>query len=182
MESAFAGDYINANFVSVKDFPSRRYILTQGPLLQTAGHFWQMIWDQKCPVIIMLNRHTEKGTVKCFEYFPEHGETLNFPDADFSVTCASDSPKRMYTVRSLKLTNVSTNESRELLHFHYTHWPDFGVPDYSGSMLNFLWDIRRTGALDCPERPCVVHCSAGVGRSGTFVLIDLALAMMDFID
>ena len=70
------------------------------------------------------------------------------------------------------------NYIHEVLHFHYTRWPDFGVPDFSSSMLNFLWDVRRTGALDDPDRPAIVHCSAGVGRSGTFVLIDLALVMV----
>ncbi|KAL5964286.1 Tyrosine-protein phosphatase non-receptor type 1 [Taenia solium] len=179
LESESTGDYINANFVKVKEVPSRRYILTQGPLLQTAGHFWQMVWEQNCPIIIMLNRFTEKGTLKCFNYFPNHTETLNFPDANCSVTCISEEKKGLYTLRTLEVVNILTNVTHEVLHFHYTRWPDFGVPEYSSSMLNLLWDVRRTGALDDPDRPGIVHCSAGVGRSGTFVLIDIALAMIE---
>ncbi|KAL5107420.1 Tyrosine-protein phosphatase non-receptor type 1 [Taenia crassiceps] len=179
LESESTGDYINANFVNVKEVPSRRYILTQGPLLQTAGHFWQMVWEQRCPVIIMLNRFIEKGTLKCYNYFPNHAETLNFPDANCSVTCTSEEKKGLYTLRTLEVANVMTNLTHEVLHFHYTRWPDFGVPEYPSSMLNLLWDVRRTGTLDDPDRPGIVHCSAGVGRSGTFVLIDIALAMIE---
>ncbi|CDS37423.1 tyrosine protein phosphatase non receptor type [Echinococcus multilocularis] len=179
LKSESTGDYINANFVKVKEVPSRRYILTQGPLLQTAGHFWQMVVEQKCPVIIMLNRFTEKGALKCFNYFPDHAATLNFPDANCSVTCVLEENKGLYTLRTLEVVNVLTNLTHEVLHFHYTRWPDFGVPEYSSSMLNLLWDVRRTGALDDPDRPGIVHCSAGVGRSGTFVLMDIALSMIE---
>uniref|UniRef100_A0A0R3SWL5 protein-tyrosine-phosphatase n=1 Tax=Hymenolepis diminuta TaxID=6216 RepID=A0A0R3SWL5_HYMDI len=168
LESKSTGDYINANYVKVNEVSSRRYILTQGPLLQTVGHFWQMIWEQKSPVIIMLNRFTEKGTLKCFNYFPLNSQqTLTFPDSSYSVTCISEENKGLYALRSLEVVN--NDEIHQILHFHYTRWPDFGVPDYSSSMLNLLWDVRRTA---------IIHCSAGVGRSGTFVLIDLALTMV----
>ncbi|KAM3178407.1 hypothetical protein ACTXT7_002624 [Hymenolepis weldensis] len=183
LESKSTGDYINANYVKVNEVPSRRYILTQGPLLQTVGHFWQMIWEQKSPVIIMLNRFTEKGTLKCFNYFPLNSQqTLTFPDSSYSVTCISEENKGLYALRSLEVVNNNTKEIHQILHFHYTRWPDFGVPDYSSSMLNLLWDVRRTGALDDPDRPAIIHCSAGVGRSGTFVLIDLALTMEHYGD
>ena len=111
LDSESTGDYINANFVKVNEVPSRRYILTQGPLPQTAGHFWQMVWEQKCPVIIMLNRFIEKGTAKCFNYFPEHGEILNFPDAGCSVTCTSEENKGLYTLRTLEIVNTSVSLS-----------------------------------------------------------------------
>ncbi|KAM7541885.1 hypothetical protein Aperf_G00000015117 [Anoplocephala perfoliata] len=179
LESESTGDYINADYVKVNEVPSRRYILTQGPLPQTVGHFWQMVWEQKSPAIIMLNRFTEKGTLKCFDYFPVYPQTLVFPDSKTSVTCISEENKGLYALRTLELVNKENNETHQVLHFHYTRWPDFGVPDYSSSMLNLLWDVRRTGALDDPDRPAIIHCSAGVGRSGTFVLIDLALTMIE---
>nr|CDS25609.2 tyrosine protein phosphatase non receptor type [Hymenolepis microstoma] len=180
LQSESTGDYINANYVKVNEVPSRRYILTQGPLPQTVGHFWQMVLEQKSRVIIMLNRFTEKGTLKCFNYFPLNSQqTLTFPESTFSVTCISEENKGLYAIRTLEAVNSDTNEAHRIQHFHYTRWPDFGVPDYSGSMLNLLWDVRRTGALDDPDRPAIIHCSAGVGRSGTFILIDLALTMIE---
>ncbi|VDO05830.1 unnamed protein product [Rodentolepis nana] len=182
LQSESTGDYINANYVKVNEVPSRRYILTQGPLPQTVVHFWQMVLEQKSSVIIMLNRFTEKGTIKCFNYFPLNPQqTLTFPESTFSVTCISEENKGFYAIRTLEVVNSDTNETHRIQHFHYTRWPDFGVPDYPSSMLNLLWDVRRTGALDDPDHPSIVHCSAGVGRSGTFVLIDLALTMVRFI-
>lgn len=105
------GDYINASFVKVNEVPSRRYILTQGPLPQTAGHFWKMVLEQKCPVIIMLNRFIEKGAPKCFNYFPEHGKTHSFPDAGCSITCISEDNKGLYTLRALEIADTSVSFS-----------------------------------------------------------------------
>ncbi|KAA0200605.1 Tyrosine-protein phosphatase non-receptor type [Fasciolopsis buskii] len=71
-----------------------------------------------------------------------------------------------------------TGEQHDVLHLHFTNWPDFGVPFSPSSLLDFLWTVRNSGALDDPKRPAVIHCSAGVGRSGAFVLIDLALHLV----
>lgn len=106
LENESAGDYINANYIKVNEVPSRRYILTQGPLLQTVGHFWQMVWEQKTPVIIMLNRFTEKGTLKCFNYFPLNSQqTLSFPNSNYSVTCISEVNKGLYILRTLEVVH-----------------------------------------------------------------------------
>ncbi|VDL92325.1 unnamed protein product [Schistocephalus solidus] len=175
-----SGDYINASYVQIDEIPSRRYILTQGPLQLTTQHFWQMVWEQRCPAIIMLNRILEKGTIKCFAYFPRLSETKNFKEVGLSVRCVSERHCGAYILREFDLTNTTTNETHCVLHFHYMRWPDFGVPGSPSSMLNFLWSVRRTGVLKNPEFPCVIHCSAGVGRSGTFVLIDLALVLHSY--
>lgn len=111
LESDSTGDYINANYVKVDEVPSRRYILTQGPLPQTVFHFWQMVWEQKSPAIIMLNRFTEKGTHKCFDYFPVYPQTLVFPDSKSSVTCISEENKGLYALRTLELLNKEVRYS-----------------------------------------------------------------------
>ncbi len=98
-------DYINASFVQVDAVPNRKYILTQGPLQQTSEHFWQMIWEQKSPSIIMLNRIIEKGMVKCFPYFPQPEHDLQFDDTELSVSCISETAKGSYILRSFVITH-----------------------------------------------------------------------------
>ncbi|KAJ0054810.1 hypothetical protein NL108_005315, partial [Boleophthalmus pectinirostris] len=172
-------DYINASLV-VMDEAQRSYILTQGPLRNTCGHFWLMIWEQKTKAVIMLNRVIEKGSEKCAQYWPSAEEReMAFRDTRFLVTLLSEEPKSYYTTRVLELQNIATGEKREIYHFHYTTWPDFGVPDSPASFLNFLFKVRESGALGVDQGPAVVHCSAGIGRSGTFSLVDTCLVLMD---
>ncbi|XP_020390814.1 tyrosine-protein phosphatase non-receptor type 1 [Rhincodon typus] len=158
----------------------RSYILTQGPLPNTCGHFWEMVWEQKSRGVVMLNRVIEKGSVKCAKYWPskEEGEMM-FTDTKFKLTLISEDVKSYYTVRQLEVENLATKESREILHFHYTTWPDFGVPESPASFLNFLFKVRESGSLNPEYGPIMVHCSAGIGRSGTFSLVDTCLLLMD---
>nr|XP_032834877.1 tyrosine-protein phosphatase non-receptor type 1-like isoform X1 [Petromyzon marinus]XP_032834878.1 tyrosine-protein phosphatase non-receptor type 1-like isoform X2 [Petromyzon marinus] len=184
-------DYINASLMHV-EAAQRRYILTQGPLPSTCGHFWQMAWEQRSRAVVMLNRLVEKGSVKCAQYWPSSGEReVSFPDVALRLTLLGEQVKVDYTLRQLQLHNLTTGESRTALHFHYTTWPDFGVPDSPASFLSFLQEVRSSGALGpChgpqgPTRglgpchgPSLVHCSAGIGRSGTFCLVDTCLLLM----
>ncbi|XP_070600728.1 tyrosine-protein phosphatase non-receptor type 1 isoform X1 [Erythrolamprus reginae] len=159
---------------------NRSYILTQGPLPNTCGHFWEMVWEQKSRGVVMLNRVMEKGSIKCAQYWPQKEETIMFfEDTNFTLTLLSEDVKSYYTVRRLELKNLMTNETREILHFHYTTWPDFGVPESPASFLNFLFKVRESGSLNPEHGPIVVHCSAGIGRSGTFCLVDTCLLLMD---
>ncbi|XP_007547856.1 tyrosine-protein phosphatase non-receptor type 2 [Poecilia formosa] len=172
-------DYINASLVVMED-AQRSYILTQGPLKNTCGHFWLMIWEQKTKAVIMLNRVIEKGSEKCAQYWPTAEEReMTFRDTRFMVTLLSEDTKSYYTTRVLQLQNINTGEKREIHHFHYTTWPDFGVPESPASFLNFLFKVRESGALGMDHGPAVVHCSAGIGRSGTFSLVDTCLVLMD---
>ncbi|XP_056153852.1 tyrosine-protein phosphatase non-receptor type 2 isoform X2 [Lampris incognitus] len=172
-------DYINASLVVMEE-AQRSYILTQGPLKNTCGHFWLMIWEQKTKAIIMLNRIIEKGSEKCAQYWPTAEEReMAFRDTRFLVTLLSEDIKSYYTTRVLELQNANTGEKREIHHFHYTTWPDFGVPESPASFLNFLLKVRESGALGADNGPAVVHCSAGIGRSGTFSLVDTCLVLMD---
>lgn len=171
-------DYINASLISVEE-AQRSYILTQGPLPNTCGHFWEMVWEQRTRGVVMLNRVIEKGSIKCAQYWPprEEKEAI-FEDTNFKLTLVSEDIKSYYTVRQLELKNMSTQETREILHFHYTTWPDFGVPESPASFLNFLFKVRESGCLNSDQGPVVVHCSAGIGRSGTFCLVDTCLLLM----
>ncbi|KAJ8407037.1 hypothetical protein AAFF_G00293130 [Aldrovandia affinis] len=172
-------DYINASLVVIEE-AERSYILTQGPLRNTCGHFWLMIWEQKTRAVIMLNRVIEKGFEKCAQYWPTQEEReMSFRDTRFVVTLVSEDIKSYYTIRVLELRNVNTGETREIYHFHYTTWPDFGVPESPASFLNFLFKVRESGSLGVDQGPAVVHCSAGIGRSGTFSLVDTCLVLLD---
>ncbi|XP_066540037.1 tyrosine-protein phosphatase non-receptor type 2a [Hoplias malabaricus] len=172
-------DYINASLISM-DGAQRSYILTQGPLRNTCGHFWLMIWEQRSKAVIMLNRVIEKGTEKCAQYWPSEEERqMNFSDTGFMVFLVSEDVKSYYTIRVLELQNTQTGEKRDIYHFHYTTWPDFGVPESPASFLNFLFKVRESGSLEIENGPAVVHCSAGIGRSGTFALVDTCLVLME---
>ncbi|XP_029011980.1 tyrosine-protein phosphatase non-receptor type 1 isoform X1 [Betta splendens] len=203
-------DYINASLITAEE-AQRNYILTQGPLPNTCGHFWEMVWEQRTRGVVMLNRVIEKGSVKCAQYWPHREEKdAVFEDTNFKLTLISEDIKSYYTVRQLELENLSvgssfpsvfqikrtffslstlvlcldvhallqTQETREILHFHYTTWPDFGVPQSPASFLNFLFKVRESGCLNSDHGPVVVHCSAGIGRSGTFCLVDTCLLLM----
>ncbi|XP_026040076.1 tyrosine-protein phosphatase non-receptor type 2a [Astatotilapia calliptera] len=172
-------DYINASLVDVEE-AQRAYILSQGPLRNTCGHFWLMIWEQSCKAVIMLNRVIEKGSEKCAQYWPTTEELqMSFTDTGFVVRLLSEEDQSYFTIRLLELQNTKTEESREIYHFHYTTWPDFGVPESPASFLNFLFKVRESGSLDPEHGPSVVHCSAGIGRSGTFALVDTCLVLME---
>ncbi|KAH0619153.1 hypothetical protein JD844_018878 [Phrynosoma platyrhinos] len=92
----------------------------------------------------MLNRVMEKGSIKCAQYWPQKGEKeMLFEDTNFTLTLVSEDIKSYYTVRQLELENLTTQEAREILHFHYTTWPDFGVPESPASFLNFLFKMDK---------------------------------------
>lgn len=162
----------------------RRYILTQGPLPTTACHFWQMVWEQNSTAIVMLNKVIEKAVTKCAQYWPigeangDHDSYL-FEETGFRVTLLEKEDKHNFVVSRFLLEHVPSRQDREILHFHYTTWPDFGVPESPSAFLHFLLAVRKSGALDPSVGPPIVHCSAGIGRSGTFCLADSALVLVE---
>ncbi|XP_053100694.1 tyrosine-protein phosphatase non-receptor type 2 isoform X3 [Hemicordylus capensis] len=172
-------DYINASMV-VNEEAQRNYIVTQGPLPNTCCHFWLMVWQQKTKAVVMLNRIVEKDSVKCAQYWPaKQEELMMFSETGFCVRLKSEDVKSYYTVRQLQLENTNIHESRIIFHFHYTTWPDFGVPESPASFLNYLFKVRESGSLNPEHGPAVIHCSAGIGRSGTFLLVDTCLVLME---
>uniref|UniRef100_A0A2R8MDW5 protein-tyrosine-phosphatase n=1 Tax=Callithrix jacchus TaxID=9483 RepID=A0A2R8MDW5_CALJA len=171
-------DYINASLIDIEE-AQRSYILTQGPLPNTCCHFWLMVWQQKTKAVVMLNRTVEKESVKCAQYWPTDDQEMLFKETGFSVKLLSEDVKSYYTVHLLQLENINSGETRTISHFHYTTWPDFGVPESPASFLNFLFKVRESGSLNPDHGPAVIHCSAGIGRSGTFSLVDTCLVLME---
>ncbi|KAH8398778.1 hypothetical protein KR222_003133, partial [Zaprionus bogoriensis] len=174
-------DYINANHVKLER-ADRQYILTQGPLADTVGHFWLMVWEQNSRAILMLNKLIEKKQVKCHLYWPDQvgpDKALKLRDVNLSVELVSCETYQNFVRRWFKLTDLETKTSREVMQFHYTTWPDFGIPSSPDAFLKFLQQVRDSGALSKDVGPAVVHCSAGIGRSGTFCLVDCCLVLVD---
>lgn len=174
-------DYINANLVKMER-AKRKYILTQGPLENTVSHFWGMVWEQNSKAILMLNKIIEKKQVKCHMYWPElkgPENQLNLNDVGLSVQMLRSEEYTHYTKRVFRLTDVESTKSREVIQFQYNTWPDFGIPSSPIAFLQFLKQVRDSGALNDDVGPAVVHCSAGIGRSGTFCLVDCCLVLVD---
>ncbi|NWT41069.1 PTN2 phosphatase, partial [Chroicocephalus maculipennis] len=169
-------DYINASLVVIEE-AQRYYILTQGPLPNTCCHFWLMVWQQQTKAVVMLNRIVEKESVTGLrEYILEEYVVVTIEEAGFQLLCRN--VYNLYTVLYYCLS-LESGESRMIFHFHYTTWPDFGVPESPASFLNFLFKVRESGSLSPEHGPAVVHCSAGIGRSGTFSLVDTCLVLME---
>jgi len=172
--------YINANFVRVPK-ANRKYILTQGPLKDTSDLFWLMCYQQKCPAILMLCKCREIDMDKCWEYWPrEVGDSHHHPSVNLTVKLVKEvrESDQHYIVRSLVVTDTRSKVARQVKQFQYITWPDFNVPRCPDAFLDFLQAVRETGCLEhTASGPTVVHCSAGIGRSGTFCLVDSCLVM-----
>lgn len=174
-------DYINANLVKMEK-ANRKYILTQGPLPHTVGHFWLMVWEYNCAAILMLNKVIEKRQVKCHQYWPDQigpEHTMHLSDVGLMVEFLKCENYKNFSKRTFRLTDTGSSKSREVIQFHYTTWPDFCVPSSPVAFLQFLKKVRDSGALNSDVGPAVVHCSAGIGRSGTFCLVDSYLVLVE---
>lgn len=169
--SATNSDYVNASTVTDHDPRNPSYIVTQGPLSQTVADFWQMVWEQGCVVIVMLTRLQDNGYQLCTRYWPEEGSEQYHI---FEVHLVSEHVWcEDYLVRSVYLKNTRTGETRTVTQFHFRSWPAHGVPTSTKALLEFRRKVNKSyRGRSCP---IVVHCSDGVGRSGTYVLIDMVL-------
>ncbi|XP_076872722.1 receptor-type tyrosine-protein phosphatase kappa isoform X9 [Brachyhypopomus gauderio] len=199
MEDDPASDYINANYIDVSgDAPPpsigegvrnsspsliwlyrdgyqrpSHYIATQGPVHETVYDFWRMIWQEQSACIVMVTNLVEVGRVKCYKYWPDDAEVYG----DFKVAFVEVEPLAEYVVRTFTLERRGFNEVREVKQFHFTGWPDHGVPYHATGLLSF---IRRVKMSNPPSAgPIVVHCSAGAGRTGCYIVIDIMLDMAE---
>ncbi|XP_010118604.1 PREDICTED: tyrosine-protein phosphatase non-receptor type 3 isoform X1 [Chlamydotis macqueenii] len=170
-------DYINANYVNM-EIPSvgivNRYIATQGPLPHTCAHFWQVVWDHKLSLIIMLTTLTERGRTKCHQYWPDPPDVMEY--GRFRVRCHSEDCTIAYVVREMVITNVETEQQHTVTHLQYVAWPDHGVPDDSMDFLEFV-NCMRPKRVE--NEPVLVHCSAGIGRTGVLVTMETAMCLIE---
>lgn len=167
-------DYINASYVQyhVAGAGPCSYIATQGPLSGTIDDFWQMVFEHKSPAVLMLTNAVERGISKCCQYFPlKPGEVLVTGSHKVKVISAQQLGKD-FICRSLRLKEINSGLTHVVDHYHYFAWPDHGTPEETEGirqLCSTLDPIRDS------SRPFVVHCSAGIGRTGTFCASDISL-------
>ncbi|XP_069734075.1 receptor-type tyrosine-protein phosphatase S isoform X4 [Phaenicophaeus curvirostris] len=169
IEGIVGSDYINANYIDGYR-KQNAYIATQGPLPETFGDFWRMVWEQRSATIVMMTKLEEKSRIKCDQYWPGRGtDTYGM----IQVTLLDTIELATFCVRTFSLHKNGSSEKREVRQFQFTAWPDHGVPEYPTPFLAFLRRVKTCNPSDAG--PIVVHCSAGVGRTGCFIVIDAML-------
>ncbi|XP_072253935.1 tyrosine-protein phosphatase non-receptor type 4 isoform X1 [Leuresthes tenuis] len=171
-------DYINANYINMEIPASsliNRYIACQGPLPNTCPDFWQMTWEQGSSMVVMLTTQVERGRVKCHQYWPNPDSSATY--GDFTVTCHNEEGNSAFLVREMTLMHTQSEQQRELTQIQYLAWPDHGVPDDSTDFLDFVALVRSKRAGQ--DQPMVVHCSAGIGRTGVLITMETALCLME---
>ncbi|KAK5601915.1 hypothetical protein CRENBAI_019096 [Crenichthys baileyi] len=167
MHNDEGADYINANYIPGYRH-SKEYIATQGPLPETRNDFWKMVLQQKSPIIVMLTQCNERRRVKCDHYWPFTDEPVMYSDISVEMLSEEGSPE--WIIRTFRLGYA--DETLDVLHLNYTSWPDHGVPTVNAieSILQFVHIVRQQA--NRTKDPIIVHCSAGVGRTGTFIALD----------
>ncbi|KAM8800943.1 tyrosine-protein phosphatase non-receptor type 13 [Rhynchonycteris naso] len=169
------GGYINASFIKIpvgkEEFV---YIACQGPLPTTVGDFWQMIWEQKSTVIAMMTQEVEGEKIKCQRYWPNIlGKTTMVSDR-LRLALVKIQLLKGFVVRAMTLEDIETGEVRHISHLNFTAWPDHDTPSQPDDLLTFISYMRfihKSG-------PIITHCSAGIGRSGTLICIDVVLGLI----
>ncbi|XP_036402789.1 receptor-type tyrosine-protein phosphatase epsilon-like isoform X2 [Megalops cyprinoides] len=159
-------DYINASFIDgyrQKDY----FIATQGPLSQTVDDFWRMVWEWRCHSIVMLTELQEREQDKCFQYWPTEGSVTY---GDYCVEMKGDTLCDTFSLRDLVLTYLPEKQTRLVRHFHFHGWPEIGIPAEGKGMIDIIASVQKQ-QQQSGNHPIVVHCSAGAGRTGTFIAL-----------
>ncbi|CAG0893514.1 unnamed protein product [Cyprideis torosa] len=171
-------DYINANHITIEvpdSVPPANYIGCQAPLPNTMGDFWTMAFENSCPLIMMVTVIAERGRVKSHKYWPNQGDTLSFPNG-LSVTCKRETDMGAMTIRDFLMV-MDNKEEKSIIQIMFKTWPDHGVPESPKDFLNMVYHMRKIKGMNA--NPVIVHCSAGIGRTGVLILMDVALSMID---
>uniref|UniRef100_A0A8C4ECE3 Tyrosine-protein phosphatase non-receptor type n=1 Tax=Dicentrarchus labrax TaxID=13489 RepID=A0A8C4ECE3_DICLA len=178
--------YINASHIKVSG-QEWSYIATQGPLSNTCPDFWQMVWEQSVSIIAMVTAEEESGREKSFRYWPRLGSRHNTVTyGRFKITTRFRTESGCYATTGLKIKHLLTGQERTVWHLQYTDWPDHGCPEDFKGFLTYLEEIqsvrRHTNSISDPKNtnlPVLVHCSAGVGRTGVVILSEVMIACLE---
>ncbi|XP_075400180.1 tyrosine-protein phosphatase non-receptor type 13 isoform X12 [Tenrec ecaudatus] len=169
------GGYINASFIKIpvgkEEFA---YIACQGPLPTTVGDFWQMIWEQKSTVIAMMTQEVEGEKVKCQRYWPAALGGATVVSGRLRLALVRAQQLKGFVARAMTLEDIQTGEMRHISHLNFTAWPDHDTPSQPDDLLTFISCMRHVHAAG----PIITHCSAGIGRSGTLICIDVVLGLI----
>ncbi|XP_047672606.1 receptor-type tyrosine-protein phosphatase U isoform X1 [Tachysurus fulvidraco] len=171
-------DYVNANYIDIRINRegyqrSNHFIATQGPKQDMIYDFWRMVWQENCYSIVMITKLVEVGRVKCCKYWPDDSEVYG----DIKITLLKTETLCDYTVRTFTMERRGYPAKHEVCQFHFTSWPEHGVPYHATGLLAFL---RRVKASTPPDTgPVVVHCSMGAGRTGCYIVLDVMLDMAE---
>ncbi|NXD33838.1 PTPRJ phosphatase, partial [Copsychus sechellarum] len=174
-QSSGTGDYINANYMPGYN-SKKAFIAAQGPLPNTIEDFWQMIWEKNIYSIVMLTKCVEQARTKCEQYWPDK-QSKSY--GDIIVTMVSEVALPEWTIRDFTVEKSNTPESHTVRQFHFTSWPDHGVPETTDLLINFRHLVHEYNSQNPIDSPTLVHCSAGVGRTGTFIAIDRLIQQME---
>uniref|UniRef100_A0A8C1SPR6 protein-tyrosine-phosphatase n=1 Tax=Cyprinus carpio TaxID=7962 RepID=A0A8C1SPR6_CYPCA len=163
-------DYVNANYI---DLISLSLSLPAGPKQDMIYDFWRMVWQENCYSIVMITKLVEVGRMKCCKYWPDDSELYG----DIKITLLKTETLAEYTVRTFAMERRGYPAKHEVCQFHFTNWPEHGVPYHATGLLAFL---RRVKASTPPDAgPVVVHCSMGAGRTGCYIVLDVMLDMAE---
>ncbi|KAL9849736.1 receptor-type tyrosine-protein phosphatase eta-like isoform 2-T2 [Geothlypis trichas] len=168
-------DYINATYMPGYN-SKKAFIAAQGPLPNTIEDFWQMIWEKSIYSIVMLTKCVEQARTKCEQYWPDK-QPKSY--GDIIVTMVSEVVLPEWTIRDFTVEKSNTAESHTVRQFHFTSWPDHGVPETTDLLINFRHLVHEYNSQNPVDSPTLVHCSAGVGRTGTFIAIDRLIQQME---
>lgn len=195
--SAGHSDYINASWIKLNPFRSgktKTYIASQGPTATTINDFWHMVYDS-CKgdraVIVMLtplaekrnkNKNTERWVIKCDKYWPDSGKDLNTASSNdkypyhLRVELKDSQTCEYFDVQHLQLVPSDGSDVKNVTHYYMHSWADFGLPHRGLPLQEFIKDVNQANS---PESPLVVHCSAGIGRTGTYIALDATMNCID---
>uniref|UniRef100_A0A8C5Q440 protein-tyrosine-phosphatase n=1 Tax=Leptobrachium leishanense TaxID=445787 RepID=A0A8C5Q440_9ANUR len=169
IEDEASSDYINGNYIDQLIV----YFLFTGPMQETVYDFWRMVWHENTASIVMVTNLVEVGRVKCCKYWPDDTEIYK----DIKVTLIETELLAEYVIRTFAVEKRGVHEIREIRQFHFTGWPDHGVPYHATGLLGFVRQVKSKSPSS--SGPLVVHCSAGAGRTGCFIVIDIMLDMAE---
>uniref|UniRef100_A0A8C6JTS3 Tyrosine-protein phosphatase non-receptor type 13 n=1 Tax=Melopsittacus undulatus TaxID=13146 RepID=A0A8C6JTS3_MELUD len=169
------GGYINASFIRMpvgnEEFV---YIACQGPLPTTVADFWQMVWEQNCTVIAMMTQEVEGEKIKCQRYWPDVLNKTTVINDRLRLALVKLQQLKGFIIRVLELEEIQTGEVRHISHLNFIAWPDHDTPSQPDDLLTFISYMRHVHK----SGPIITHCSAGIGRSGTLICIDVVLGLI----